>query len=121
MVRDKELRRLLEKEADRAKREHTSLSAGHQTPKIRERLEELQKRYEEIETLLGRPFPHEHIVRSQKHTQFITLAVASILILFVLLWAFFTLQTRTDLHGIDANIRQLIENYREHGLHPPQD
>jgi hypothetical protein len=118
VVRDPRLRHLLETEGDRARKEYESLSAGPQTKTVTKARAELRERFEEAERLLGGPLPHDRIIRNQKKQERLTLWVAFVLLLFAILWGAFALGTKARLHGIDANVRRLVERFSEQGLRP---
>ena len=118
MVRDPELRRLLEREADLARKEYQSPPSSPPSGQVSQRREELRKRYEEADALLGRRLPHERIISNQKKNQIVTLVIALLFLLFAVVWGIFALGTKAKLHGIDANIRRLVERYTEQGLRP---
>ena len=68
--------------------------------------------------MLGNPLPHDRIIRNQNKNQFVTLAIALVLLVFAVVWGLFALGTKAKIRGIDANVQQLIERFKEQGLEP---
>lgn len=118
MIRSPELRRLLEREGNRAREEFESLSSSHRGGETGRKREELREHYEEVDTLLGRHLPHERIISNQKRQQLVSLIVALVLLLFAVFWGIFALTTKARLHVIDGNIQRLVERFKEQGLRP---